>query len=80
MIEVTMPRFGETVNDATIGQWLKAVGDRVEAGEPILEVSTDKVDAEVEAPSAGWVSALLVKVDDVVVVGATVALISETAP
>ena len=80
MIEVTMPRFGETVNDATIGQWLKAVGDRVEAGETILEVSTDKVDAEVEAPSAGWISALLVNVDDVVVVGATVALISETAP
>ena len=80
MIEVTMPRFGETVNDATISRWLKAVGERVEAGDPILEVSTDKVDTEVEAPSAGWISALLVEVDDVVVVGAAVALISETPP
>lgn len=80
MIEVTMPRFGETVNDATISKWIKAVGDRVEAGDPILEVSTDKVDAEVEAPAAGWISAQLVGVDDVVGVGATVALISETAP
>ncbi|HEX4254214.1 MAG TPA: biotin/lipoyl-containing protein [Streptosporangiaceae bacterium] len=80
MIDVTMPRFGETVNDATISQWLKAVGDRVEAGEPILEVSTDKVDAEVEAPSAGWISELLAKVDDVVEVGGLIARISETAP
>jgi 2-oxoglutarate dehydrogenase E2 component (dihydrolipoamide succinyltransferase) len=80
MIEVTMPRFGETVNDATISRWLKAVGERVEAGDPILEVSTDKVDTEVEAPSAGWSSALLVEADDVVVVGAAVALISETPP
>jgi pyruvate/2-oxoglutarate dehydrogenase complex dihydrolipoamide acyltransferase (E2) component len=77
MIEVTMPRYGETVNDATISRWVKAVGDRVETGEPILEVSTDKVDAEVEAPSSGWISAQLVSVDDVVVVGAPVALISE---
>ena len=80
MIEVTMPRFGETVNDATISRWLKAVGERVEAGDPILEVSTDKVDTEVEAPSAGWSSALLVEANDVVVVGAAVALISETPP
>ena len=80
MIEVTLPRFGETVNDATINRWINAVGDRVETGEPILEVSTDKVDAEVEAPSAGWMSAPMVDVDDVVVVGATVALISEIAP
>lgn len=80
MIEVTMPRFGETVNDATINRWIKVVGDRVETGDPILEVSTDKVDAEVEAPSPGWISAQLVDVDDVVGVGATVALISETAP
>jgi pyruvate/2-oxoglutarate dehydrogenase complex dihydrolipoamide acyltransferase (E2) component len=52
----------------------------VETGDPILEISTDKADAEVEAPSAGWISAQLVDVDDVVGVGATVALISETAP
>jgi 2-oxoglutarate dehydrogenase E2 component (dihydrolipoamide succinyltransferase) len=80
MTEVTMPRFGESVNEATINVWLKAVGDRVEAGEPILEVSTDKVDSEVEAPSAGWISALLVNVDDVVTVGTPVAVISDTAP
>ena len=52
-MDVTMPQLGETVTEGTITSWFKQVGDRVEADEPLFEVSTDKVDSEVPAPSAG---------------------------
>lgn len=79
MIEVTMPRLGETAEDATITKWLKGVGDPVDAGEPIVEVGTDKVDTEVEATASGRIAALLVDVDDVVPVGAPIATIDDSA-
>ena len=59
-MDVTMPQLGETVTEGTITRWLKQVGDRVEADEPLFEVSTDKVDSEVPAPSAGVVTEILV--------------------
>ncbi len=51
--EVTLPALGESVTEGTVSRWLKAVGDTVEADEPLLEVSTDKVDTEVPSPASG---------------------------
>ena len=52
MADVTMPQLGETVTEGTITRWLKQVGDQVQADEPLFEVSTDKVDSEVPAPTS----------------------------
>src|SRR4028119_2413756 len=52
-IEVPMPQMGESIAEGTVSVWLKKVGDRVERDEPIMEISTDKVDAEIPAPVAG---------------------------
>ena len=52
-IEVPMPQMGEAIAEGTVSKWLKQVGDTVERDEPILEISTDKVDAEIPSPSAG---------------------------
>ena len=52
-IEVPMPQMGESIAEGTVSKWLKEVGDSVERDEPILEISTDKVDAEIPAPAAG---------------------------
>lgn len=74
-VEVTMPQLGETVTEGTVTQWLKAVGDPVAVGEPLLEISTDKVDSEVPAPVAGTLLAILVPVDATVPVGVALAVI-----
>ena len=58
-IEVPMPQMGESIAEGTISKWLKRVGDLVERDEPILEISTDKVDAEIPAPSPGTLVELL---------------------
>ena len=60
MAKVTMPQLGESVSEGTIGRWLKKVGDRVEKYEPLVEVITDKVNAEVPSPFAGTLTAILV--------------------
>jgi pyruvate dehydrogenase E2 component (dihydrolipoamide acetyltransferase) len=52
-VSVTMPRLGESVSEGTVTRWLKKAGERVEADEPLLEVSTDKVDTEVPSPASG---------------------------
>ena len=52
-VSVTMPRLGESVTEGTVSRWLKQEGERVEVDEPLLEVSTDKVDTEVPSPAAG---------------------------
>lgn len=72
-----MPQLGETVTEGTITRWLKQVGDRVEADEPLFEVSTDKVDSEVPAPAAGVVTAILVPEGETVEVGTRLAVVSE---
>ena len=59
MAKVTMPQLGESVAEGTIGRWLKKPGDRVEKYEPIVEVVTDKVNAEVPSPFAGVLTAIL---------------------
>jgi pyruvate dehydrogenase E2 component (dihydrolipoamide acetyltransferase) len=72
---VKMPALGESVTEGTITRWLKNEGDRVEADEPLVEVSTDKVDTEIPSPAAGTVSRILVPVDEVAQVGAELAVI-----
>ncbi|HMT05675.1 MAG TPA: multifunctional oxoglutarate decarboxylase/oxoglutarate dehydrogenase thiamine pyrophosphate-binding subunit/dihydrolipoyllysine-residue succinyltransferase subunit [Solirubrobacterales bacterium] len=69
-IEVTMPEMGESVTEGTVLEWHVAAGDKVDEGQTLIEVSTDKVDAEVPAPSAGEITKLLVEPDEVVSIGA----------
>src|SRR3954454_15898340 len=74
-----MPQLGETVTEGTITKWFKAVGEKGDADEPLFEVSTDKVDSEVPAPQAGFVTEIVVPEGDTVPVGARLAVISEDA-
>ncbi|WP_308202180.1 biotin/lipoyl-containing protein, partial [Curtobacterium sp. GC_Cur_1] len=66
---VNLPALGESVTEGTVTRWLKNVGDRVEVDEPLLEVSTDKVDTEIPSPIAGVVEEILVQEDETVEVG-----------
>src|SRR5207302_1633075 len=68
-VEITMPEMGESVTEGTILEWLKRVGDTVEADEGVVEVSTDKVDAEVPAPASGVLTKILVQPDETVPTG-----------
>ncbi|HUX70937.1 MAG TPA: 2-oxoglutarate dehydrogenase, E2 component, dihydrolipoamide succinyltransferase [Cellulomonadaceae bacterium] len=72
---VQMPALGESVTEGTVTRWLKAVGDTVAVDEPLLEVSTDKVDTEIPSPFAGVLEQILVQEDETVVVGTALALI-----
>ncbi len=76
-VSVTMPRLGESVSEGTVTRWLKNEGDRVEADEPLLEVSTDKVDTEIPAPASGVLSSIKVGEDETVEVGAELATIDD---
>jgi 2-oxoglutarate dehydrogenase E2 component (dihydrolipoamide succinyltransferase) len=76
---VTMPALGESVTEGTVTRWLKAEGDDVAVDEPLLEVSTDKVDTEIPSPVAGKLTKILVNEDDTVPVGADLAIIGGTA-
>ena len=73
---VTMPALGESVSEGTVTRWLKNEGDMVAVDEPLLEVSTDKVDTEIPSPVAGILSKIVVGVDQTVAVGAELAVIS----
>ena len=74
-----MPALGESVTEGTVTRWLKAEGDTVEVDEPLLEVSTDKVDTEVPSPVAGSVQKILVGEDETVPVGADLAIVGDGA-
>ncbi|NDH98449.1 MAG: 2-oxoglutarate dehydrogenase, E2 component, dihydrolipoamide succinyltransferase, partial [Actinobacteria bacterium] len=76
-VTVTMPQLGESVTEGTITRWLKAVGDTVAADEPLLEVSTDKVDTEIPAPASGVLLSIDAAEDDTVEVGGVLAVIGE---
>ena len=76
---VVMPQMGESVAEGTIVRWLKKVGDAVERDEPLFEISTDKVDAEIPSPAAGVVSEVKVKEGETVPINTVVAVIDETA-
>ena len=72
---VTMPALGESVTEGTVTRWLKQEGEQVEVDEPLLEVSTDKVDTEIPSPAAGILTKILVSEDETVEVGAELAVI-----
>jgi pyruvate dehydrogenase E2 component (dihydrolipoamide acetyltransferase) len=76
---VTMPALGESVSEGTVTRWLKNEGDMVAVDEPLLEVSTDKVDTEIPSPVAGILSKIVVGVDQTVAVGAELAVISSVS-
>src|SRR5687768_9562914 len=80
MTDITMPQLGETVTEGTITKWHKAVGDQVKEDEVLYEVSTDKVDTEVTAPTSGYVAEIVVQEGDTVDVGTKLAVISTDAP
>ncbi|WP_305763998.1 biotin/lipoyl-containing protein, partial [Corynebacterium sp. HMSC14B06] len=74
---IEMPELGESVTEGTITTWLKKVGDTVEVDEPLLEVSTDKVDTEIPSPVAGVLTEILFEEDDTVDVGEVIAKVGE---
>jgi len=74
-VELIMPKMGESIMEATILQWVKNVGDRIEMDETVLEISTDKVDSEVPSPVEGVLTKILFDVNEVVAIGQAVALI-----
>ncbi|MDI5963498.1 biotin/lipoyl-containing protein, partial [Streptantibioticus silvisoli] len=76
-VSVTLPALGESVSEGTVTRWLKAEGERVEADEPLLEVSTDKVDTEIPAPASGVLASIKVAEDETVEVGAELAVIDD---
>ncbi|MDK8225630.1 MULTISPECIES: biotin/lipoyl-containing protein, partial [unclassified Winkia] len=76
---VKMPALGESITEGTVSRWLKEVGDTVEVDEPIVEVSTDKVDSEVPSPAAGTILKILVPEDETVDVGTEIAIIGDSS-
>jgi len=76
-VTVSMPQLGESVTEGTVTRWLKKEGERVEADEPLLEVSTDKVDTEIPSPASGILRGITVAEDETVAVGAQLAIIDD---
>ena len=74
-----MPALGESVTEGTVTRWLKKEGDQIAVDEPLLEVSTDKVDTEIPSPVAGVLQKIIVQVDSTVAVGAELAVIAESS-
>ncbi len=72
-----MPEFGESVTEGTVTRWLKKVGDSVQVDEPLVEVSTDKVDTEIPSPVAGVLVSITAEEDDTVQVGGELATVGE---
>lgn len=79
MSEVVLPALGESVTEGTVTRWLKKVGDQVAVDEPLVEVSTDKVDTEIPSPFSGTLQQILVQEDETVAVGAVLAIVGEGA-
>ncbi len=76
-VSVSMPQLGESVTEGTVTRWLKQEGEHVQADEPLLEVSTDKVDTEIPSPVSGILRGITVAEDETVAVGAQLAIIDE---
>src|SRR6202012_1854068 len=76
-VSVTMPQLGESVTEGTVTRWLKKEGEHVTADEPLLEVSTDKVDTEIPSPATGVLRGIAVDEDETVAVGAQLAVIED---
>src|ERR687896_2329421 len=78
-VDVIMPQMGESIAEGTLSRWLKQVGDEVKRDEPIFEISTDKVDAEIPAPAAGVLAEITVREGETVAVQTVVARIETDA-
>src|SRR6266581_496990 len=78
-VSVSMPQLGESVTEGTVTRWLKKEGERVQVDEPLLEVSTDKVDTEIPSPASGVLRGISVDEDETVAVGAQLAVIDDGA-
>src|SRR5688572_22129857 len=78
-IDVIMPQMGESIAEGTLSKWIKKVGDAVKRDEPIFEISTDKVDAEIPAPTAGILAEILVQEGQTVAINTIVARIETDA-
>ena len=76
-VDVIMPQMGESIAEGTVTRWLKKIGDKVERDEPIFEISTDKVDAEIPSPTAGTLVEIKVEEGSTVEVDTVVALTTE---
>ena len=76
-VPIVMPQLGNEIEEAQIDAWLKAVGDRVTAGEPILTVTTPKLTMEIEAPTTGVLKEILTPADEIAPVGGTLGVISD---
>jgi pyruvate dehydrogenase E2 component (dihydrolipoamide acetyltransferase) len=76
-VEVRLPKWGVTMQEATIEEWLVAEGQPVTEGQPIVRIGTDKVDTEVEAPAGGVLRSIVVAAGEVAPVGAVLAVIDE---
>ena len=79
LVDLVMPKMGESIMEATILKWHKQPGDRVKQDETVLEIATDKVDTEVPSTAEGTIEEILFKVDDVVPIGSVIARIRTTA-
>ncbi|WP_031224392.1 biotin/lipoyl-containing protein, partial [Agrococcus pavilionensis] len=77
MTDIKLPELGESVTEGTITRWLKSVGDEIAVDEPLVEISTDKVDTEVPSPIAGTLTEILADEDDTVEVGAVIARVGD---
>jgi len=75
--KIVLPKWGMGIDEGTVIQWLKAVGDRITEGEPVVEIETAKATQPVEAPASGVLSQILVPVGETVLVNATLGLIEE---
>src|SRR4029079_19781441 len=78
--EIRVPNLGESIVEATVGQWFKRAGDTVSAAEPLVELETDKVTVEVPAPTSGVLAEIAVKTGETVPVGALLGATSEAEP
>src|SRR5438876_3172198 len=78
-MNVLMPQMGESVAEGTIVRWIKKVGDKVDRDEPLFEISTDKVDAEIPSPAAGVVAEIRAKEGETVPVNSVVAVIGQAS-
>ena len=79
-IDVVMPQMGVSVSEGTVTRWLKQEGEHIEADEPLLEISTDKVDTEVPSPASGTLTQILVQEGETVDVGTPLARIGSASP
>src|SRR5688572_24226775 len=79
MVDILMPQMGESIAEGTVTKWLKKVGDRVQRDEPILEISTDKVDAEIPSPAAGVLREIRVDSGATVAINAVLGVIGDEA-